>query len=124
MKRLLAMVTKLSPGQRRILKDELVSGDQANAVAEVETATPGQGCPHCQREDVVRNGTASGLQRYKCRGCRRTFNALTGSPLARLRLKIKWLAQADALQEGVTITRAAKRLKVARSTTYSTALGQ
>jgi transposase-like protein len=119
MKRLLAVVAKLSPAQRRMLKDELVSGDQATAVADlVETATIGKRCPHCQGEQVVRNGTASGLQRYKCRVCRRTFNGLTGSPLARLRLKSKWLAQADALEEGVTITRAAKRLKVARSTAF------
>ncbi len=67
---------------------------------------------------MVRNGSASGLQRYKCRDCDRTFNALTGTPLARLRQKSKWLTQAEVLRDGVTITQAAKRLKVARSTAF------
>lgn len=75
-------------------------------------------CPHCGSEHVVRNGSASGLQRYKCCDCRRTFNALTGTPLARLRHKTKWLAQAELLRNGVTITQAAQQLKVARSTAF------
>lgn len=64
------------------------------------------------------NGSANALQRYKCRSCGRTFNALTGTPLARLRHKAKWLMQADALCEGTTITQTAKRLTVARSTAF------
>lgn len=48
-------------------------------------------CPHCGGDRTVRNGNASGLQRYKCRACRRTFNALSTTPLARLRMKAKWL---------------------------------
>jgi hypothetical protein len=37
------------------------------------------------------------LQRYKCRACGKTFNALSGTPLARLRHKDKWLEQTQAL---------------------------
>lgn len=119
LKRLMAMVAKLSPSQRRVLKDELAAGDSISAVADIiEAQATKPLCPHCQGEHIVRNGTASGLQRYKCRECRRTFNVLTGSPLARLRQKGKWLAQADALHEGMTITQAATRLKVARSTAF------
>jgi len=119
LKRMLAMVANLTPSQRRMVKDELSAGDQVSAVADiVDTPATKQVCPHCQGDRIVRNGTASGLQRYKCHGCHRTFNALTGSPLARLRQKGKWLAQADALYEGITITRAANRLKVARSTAF------
>ena len=40
-------------------------------------------CPHCAGMHVVRNGMARGLQRYRCRGCGKTFNALTYTPLAR-----------------------------------------
>lgn len=75
-------------------------------------------CPHCSDWHVVRNGQARGLQRYKCRGCARTFNALTGTPLARLRYKDKWLGQAQALCEGLSITKAAGQLQVARSTAF------
>jgi transposase-like protein len=40
------------------------------------------------------NDRADDLQRYKCRVCGVTFNALTGTPLARLRQREKWLLQA------------------------------
>jgi transposase-like protein len=66
----------------------------------------------------VRNGTADGLQRYRCRGCRKTFNALTGTPLDRLRHKGKWLDQTGALADGLTVHRAAERLGVAPSTAF------
>jgi len=52
---------------------------------------------------VVRNGRADGLQRFKCRSCSKTFNALTSTPLARLRMKGKWLTQAEAIRDGLTI---------------------
>ena len=40
---------------------------------------------------------ARGHQRYKCQSCARTFNALTDTPLARLRKRGRWLKYADAL---------------------------
>ena len=40
---------------------------------------------------------ANGLQRYRCQACRRTFNALTGTALARLCKKDKWLGFSGAL---------------------------
>ena len=42
-------------------------------------------CPYDCGLHVVRNGVARGLQRCKCRDCGRSFNALTRTPLARLR---------------------------------------
>lgn len=78
LKRLLAMVTKLTPSQGRMVKDELSAGDGVRAVADlIETHVTKQICPHCQSALLIRNGTASGLQRFKCRDCRRTFNALS-----------------------------------------------
>ncbi|MBK9327425.1 MAG: IS1595 family transposase [Hydrogenophilales bacterium] len=43
---------------------------------------------------------------------------MTGTPLARLRQKSKWLAQAEVLRDGLSITQACKRLGVVRSTAF------
>jgi transposase-like protein len=67
---------------------------------------------------VVRNGMARGLQRYRCRGCGKTFNALTRTPLARLRYRERWLDQSQALIDGLSVTKAAQQLEVARSTAF------
>lgn len=76
------------------------------------------GCPHCGSRDVVHWGKASDLPRYRCKGCRRTFNALTKTPLAHLRKKDKWVAQAGAMIDGVSTSKAAKRCDVDYKTAF------
>jgi len=76
------------------------------------------GCPHCDSRDVVHWGKASALPRYRCKGCQRTFNALTKTPLAGLRMKDKWPAQAEAMIDGVSIAKAAKRCDVDYTTAF------
>jgi hypothetical protein len=63
-------------------------------------------------------GQASALPRYRCKGCQRTFNALTNTPLAGLRMKDKWPAQAAAMIEGVSVAKAAKRCAVDHTTAF------
>src|SRR5487761_1118529 len=76
------------------------------------------GCPHCDNRDVVRWGSASELPRYRCKACNRTFNALTKTPLARLRKKDKWAEQAAAMIDGTTTAKAAARCGVHYTTAF------
>ena len=64
------------------------------------------------------NGCARGLQRYRCRDCSCTFNALTGTPLAQLRHRDRWYEQGRVLIYGLSVTMAAEQLQVARSTAF------
>lgn len=113
-------IQEMSWSQRRELIERLQAAqawEQVRCIVE-DRVQALRICPHCHGHHVVRNGLAQGLQRYKCRGCGKTFNALTGSPLARLRYRLRWLDQAQALLDGVSITQAAQRLEVARSTAF------
>jgi transposase-like protein len=76
------------------------------------------GCPHCDNRNVVCWGQASDLPRYRCKACRRTFNALTKTPLANLRMKDKWVEQTKAMIEGVSIAKAARRCDVHYTTAF------
>src|SRR5664279_543843 len=76
------------------------------------------GCPHCGNRDVVRWGEASALPRYRCKACRRTFNALTKTPLANLRMKDKWGSQTQAMIDGVSTAEAAARCGVHYTTAF------
>jgi transposase-like protein len=76
------------------------------------------GCPHCEGRDVVLWGRASALPRYRCKACRRTFNAMTKTPLAHLRMKNKWTTQAEAMIEGVSTAKVAKRCGVHYTTAF------
>ena len=61
---------------------------------------------------MVRWGQASALPRYRCKACLRTFNALTKTPLAKLRMKDKWTTQTEAMIDGVSLAKAAQRCDV------------
>lgn len=120
LKRLLSSVSRLSSGQRAELLAALNAGGQADEVRSMlESRVHEQpACPHCNATRIVRNGSASGMQRYKCRGCHRTFNALSATPLARLRMKAKWLGQQDVLNQGLSVRKAASTLGVAKTTAF------
>ena len=119
-KRLLISVARLTPGQKAELLAALNAGGHDEVVRSILESrlveTPA--CPHCNGAWIVHNGSASGLQRYKCRTCRRTFNTLTSTPLARLRMKAKWLQQQDVLSQGLSVSKAAAALDVARTTAF------
>jgi transposase-like protein len=90
----------------------------AECIALIEHATRGRPCPRCACPRVHRCGQASGLQRFRCLGCGRTYNALTGTPLARLRKKEHWLAYLQCVLESRTVREAARVVGVHRTTSF------
>ncbi|NMM36971.1 MAG: IS1595 family transposase [Glaciimonas sp.] len=75
-------------------------------------------CPYCGNTQLQRWGTSCALQRYRCRQCRHTFNALTHTPLARLRHKDQWLTYTRALIDGLSVRKAAHCCGVAKNTSF------
>ena len=60
----------------------------------------------------------SRLLRYQYKGCGRTFNALTGTPLSGLHHKERWLSFGASLAKGETVKASAARCDVAVSTAF------
>jgi ribosomal protein L37AE/L43A len=56
---------------------------------------PPPSCPSCKAERRYRHGHDRGLQRYRCRACGKTFTALSGTLLSRLRHRANWLDYLD-----------------------------
>jgi len=77
-----------------------------------------QGCPHCASREIVGWGRSDGLLRYRCKSCRRTFNALTKTPMAHLRKREKWLAHARAMIEGRSLAKTAELCGVHPTTAF------
>jgi transposase-like protein len=99
---------------------EWISGiaHPAECIALIEHAARGRPCPRCYCPRVHRCGQASGLQRFRCLGCGRSYNALTGTPLARLRKKEHWLAYLQCVLESRTVREAARVVGVHRTTSF------
>jgi transposase-like protein len=119
---LLGLLGRLSAGQRARLRQALTAADGGPEVVGLVEAGAGEapGCPHCGSvaAGAQRWGRASGLQRWRCRACGRTFNALTGTSLARLRHKAQWLRYGEALAAGMSVRQAADRCGVHRTTSF------
>jgi transposase-like protein len=75
-------------------------------------------CGHCGSNKFVKNGRIRDLQRYKCKTCGRCFNQLTGTPLAGLKKKGRWLKFASSLNQGLSVRKAAKEVGVNKNTSF------
>jgi len=73
-------------------------------------------CPHCLSDDVTHWGAAHGFPRYRCGSCKRTFNILTKTPLARLRNKERWPTFVGTMIERRSIRRSAAACEVSVTT--------
>lgn len=76
-------------------------------------------CPRCQSDNVGGWGTQSGRQRYKCNDCDRTFNALTNTPLARLRVKEKLDQYLECMRGDTTLRVAARQCGISLPTSFA-----
>jgi transposase-like protein len=75
-------------------------------------------CPYCAACRIYRHGMSSGLQRYRCLACNRTFNALTNTPLAFLRLRGKWLPYLQCVLDSLPVRAAAEKAGIHRNTSF------
>ena len=111
----LSRLAQLSPSQWQQLHQRIEQADTSGAdhLFEAHSLTH---CPHCDAAPLIRWGSAHGLPRYRCKACGRTCNALTGSPLAHLRQRPRWLRFGQALIDGVTVRQAAAQCAIHRNT--------
>ena len=118
---LISALRDLDHHQRQRLSASLNQvGDGAKVFGLIEACfEANSACPHCASADVHRYGCAGGLQRPRCQQCHKTFNALTtGTPLARLRDKPKWLAYLAAMKQSLTVRQAAADTGIHRNTSF------
>ena len=127
----LSAISEMSAGQRAeaLAALERAAGEAGSSVtkgkrSEDALGTTGververQGCPHCAGREIVGWGRSDGLLRYRCKSCRRTFNALTKTPMAHLRKKEKWLVHAQAMIEGRSLAKTAELCGVHPTTAF------
>ena len=115
--RWLAQVSRLSTKQKSALHQAL----QEPPATEVLDNLPAlHNCPHCQAkaEHLAPWGWSRGLRRYRCRACRRTCSVVSNSGLARLHYPERWKDYAQALIDGLSVRKAAKRCGISKNTAF------
>ena len=115
--RQLALLTRQQRAQLAAAMQPAIGMD--SVCAAIDSARPAPlCCPDCGNSRHYRHGVLGGLQRYRCRACGRTFNALSGTPLARLRHRAKWLDYSQQLAGSRSVRAAAKAVGVHRNTSF------
>ena len=115
----LSNLDRLSPAQKQQVLDmleEALAGDSLEAM-EARMAENRQ-CPHCDTLGAVSRGKARGLRRYYCKGCKKTFNAATGTVLQGLHKKDRWLTFEECLTDGMTVQESAMHCNLTVSNAY------
>lgn len=75
-------------------------------------------CPNCQSTNVVGDGKYRTRKRFSCKGCKRSFNELTGTTTANLKKVDKWQKYLDMMPNQTSIRKAAKELSVSTKTVF------
>jgi transposase-like protein len=96
---------------------ESLEKDEVNCAIEKRLLTL-KNCIYCKSTQIVRWGHSSGLQRFRCKQCRRTFNELTGSPFSKVQKREILGTYAQCMVNGLTLRKAANLCDIALSTSF------
>ncbi len=114
----LAKTSNLTSRQKSAAMSLLQQEGNLDIYPILENMRPSRQCPHCQSLNSVKRGIVRKLQRYQCKECRKTYNALTGTAFSRLRHREHWLSYAAELIEGSSIRLIAKRCSINKNTAF------
>lgn len=113
-KQIVARLEGLTDEQFEALLETMQQRKDADGVQRLVMArlAERQCCPHCAGTTVVKHGVEFGSQRFRCKGCGKTFTALTGTPFHRLRGKTQLLENAACMVDGLSVRKTAARLAI------------
>jgi len=113
-------VPELDHEERSIVRDALEGVSDFNKVCDLIESHLEEDprCPYCNTGRIHKHGIRSGLQRYKCAKCGKTFNALAGTPLARLRKKELWLKYMNEMLESRVLRDIAAHFYIDKKTAF------
>ena len=98
------------------LSEENPSTDIAKTIEESFVLAPK--CPHCGSESLQRWGVRNHRQRFRCKTCRRTLNAFSKTPLARLRRPEAWSKYLEGMTHSLTLRPAARQCGISLQTSF------
>ena len=89
------------------------------SIFSLATQISGLSCPRCSSTAFHKNGKHLGLQRFRCRCCRRTFNETINTPLHGIHDKQKMLDYLLTMHHQQSIRAASKQIGISIPTSFS-----
>lgn len=101
---------KLDTFSNKLIKKELYSSKYVK---------PFIYCPHCKSTHFIKFGKYNGIQRYRCKDCRKTFSNTTNSIWKYCKKPcVKWFQYTELLMEEKTLKQCAEKLEISIVTAF------
>ncbi|MYH39349.1 MAG: IS1595 family transposase [Rhodospirillaceae bacterium] len=115
-----AFLAKLTPEQKAELKVALFADSHNNLSQALFENSPNKtNCPHCQHEKFIKVGKTRGVQRFKCKGCGRTFGLNTNTVVHKTHKPLHmWERYIQLMFDGYSIHKIAEELRIATATAF------
>ncbi|MEE4208445.1 MAG: HTH domain-containing protein, partial [Parvularcula sp.] len=120
----LAFIATLPPRQIPTFEAALATARRrAETVLEIDAVGAERSCPHCGgKERTSWGSTRTGVRRWRCKGCARTFTGRTGTPMAHVHqpgLFVEAISNMlDQDDEPMSCRKLGRRLGVSRDTIW------
>jgi transposase-like protein len=114
------LTSQLALEQKKLLINLLQSPVSGQSCLDVLTMYRDKAskCPHCQSQQIKRNGKANQRQRYFCHSCKKNFMSAYNTPFYRLRTPKKWLGYLECMINSLTIRRSAQDSQINKNTSF------
>jgi transposase-like protein len=73
-------------------------------------------CPRCNSIQYVKNGSSNGVKRYKCKSCKRSFTAYTGTWLAHIHKKDLLIPYLKLMKLDLSLDKIKLKLRINKKT--------
>ena len=76
-------------------------------------------CPKCSSHSFRKHGHSLGIQRYRCKKCKRCFNETVNTALHWIHNKQKMMQYAETLPEHLSLKKTAEKIGISANTSFS-----
>jgi len=115
------IIPTMSHEERTAIIENLKSLDSYNKIIDIieNHIESSHKCPYCGSSHLHKHGKSAGLERYMCQSCKRTFNALTNTPLTGMRKKDLWLPYMQAMLDSKVLRKIKETININLKTAFS-----
>ncbi len=89
-----------------------------NEIISAATTHSGLTCPSCGSHSFRKYGKCLGIQRYRCKNCKRCFKETVNTPLHWIHNKQKMIRYTETMREHLTIRKSATEIGISVNTSF------
>ena len=114
-------VKELSREEKEVILTQVMDAIQMEDSTEnfQDNAINNNFCPHCQSENIMKNGHSRGVNRSVCKDCKRTFSLTSKTVFERTKKDLsKWYEYIGYMFDGLSVRKIASKMNINPKTAF------